>query len=406
MTITDDLIRALWELNEAVAEMVQPTEPPTPLPRPRYFEIVPGLVWPCPGRVGMKAFFSFGGTPARFLASGWARIIANAILEACADNPGLVLRALRRIQAAAAWCRARAEGRQRAAQEIMRQRAPAAEILEAEVAMLALAGEDASARGLIADALAELGSAALKMVLQTSPKTSLPRPRLFELAPGVVWPHPELAAGGIWDSAYYELAHAELGGHYLITPGAADVVLKACADNPREILRSLQRIRAATAWCRARAAGRERAAREILRQQGAEMEAVRAMADRQKAPDDGRQMLSAVLQALDDLRCAAERMVAEVKPLPRPRVFGVTEHVAWPYPGTPAPDTFFMVGRQPEFYIIDDRPGAATAARAIVADCGGQPRRVLRALRRIQAAAAWCRARVEGRERAAREVSR
>jgi hypothetical protein len=63
---------------------------------------------------------------------------AEQILKLLGYQPRNVLRALRRIQAATAWCQARAQGRRRAAREILHQQRAAAAILEAEVAIRAL----------------------------------------------------------------------------------------------------------------------------------------------------------------------------------------------------------------------------------------------------------------------------
>jgi hypothetical protein len=63
---------------------------------------------------------------------------AEALGNRVGWQPRLVLRAVRRLQAAAAWCRARAAGRQRAAQEIIRQQSKAVEALEAEAVLAKL----------------------------------------------------------------------------------------------------------------------------------------------------------------------------------------------------------------------------------------------------------------------------
>lgn len=126
---------ALADLEEAVNKIKQNTSPATPLPRVRRFEIVAGkITWPNQDDLRSIAL----GKTTLFLGD-WNRIYAcKTLLEACEYQPRLILRALRRIQAATAWCEARAEGRQRAAEEILRQQARAVEALEAEAAMLAL----------------------------------------------------------------------------------------------------------------------------------------------------------------------------------------------------------------------------------------------------------------------------
>jgi hypothetical protein len=76
------------------------------------------------------------GYPGPTLKYSWE--VARRIGNACGWQPRKVLRALRRLQAIAAWCRARRAGLERAAQEILRQQARAMEQLEAEAAMAAL----------------------------------------------------------------------------------------------------------------------------------------------------------------------------------------------------------------------------------------------------------------------------
>ena len=66
---------------------------------------------------------------------------SDSLLAVCGHQPRKVLRCLRRIQAATAWCYARAEGRKRAAEEILRQQQGAADTLKAEAAMQALGKE-------------------------------------------------------------------------------------------------------------------------------------------------------------------------------------------------------------------------------------------------------------------------
>ena len=150
----DLLAEALGELRNAAQEMFGRTIPAVPLPRPRVFTIAPGVTWPSTERteaqflgilvwkhpeergVGELPYTRYSLT-----ISGPAKIAA-IVLERCKYQPRLVLRALRRIQAAAAWCRARAEGRRRAAREILRQQARAEAALGGEIAIRALAKID------------------------------------------------------------------------------------------------------------------------------------------------------------------------------------------------------------------------------------------------------------------------
>jgi len=143
---TELIAGALRGLEMAVVEMLKQTTPPTPLPRPRYFRFAPGLEWPSrdPQLLeGGENYFSgyyllTSGAPALSLHEPPG--VARAIVKACNGRPRRLLCALRRIQAATAWCHARAAGRRRAAQEILRQQARAAEVLRDEAALRALEG--------------------------------------------------------------------------------------------------------------------------------------------------------------------------------------------------------------------------------------------------------------------------
>ena len=122
MNYSDLVTAALEDLNSAAEKMVAQTTPATPMPRPRIFIICETVSWP---------FLRSDSSPCRDR-------IASKIVVGCKKQPRLILRAIRRIQAATAWCKARTEGRRRQAEEILRQQSAAVEALEAEAAMLAL----------------------------------------------------------------------------------------------------------------------------------------------------------------------------------------------------------------------------------------------------------------------------
>ncbi len=128
-----DAIRQLGQAAEQAFDW--PTTPQTPRPRLRQFHIVPGLViWPYPDQKWSR--ISVARDTRSIMDS--PRDSAEQILKLLGYQPRKVLRALRRIQAATAWCQARAQGRRRAAREILHQQRAAAAILEAEVAIRAL----------------------------------------------------------------------------------------------------------------------------------------------------------------------------------------------------------------------------------------------------------------------------
>ncbi len=130
--------QALRDLDQAVIQMLKPTEPTTAPPRAKIFMFAENIFWPvvyANDRHNPEwGYFNHEGCRHTLSYSANVTVIVNE----CGSQPRKVLRALRRIQAAAAWCYARAEGRKRQAEEILRQQATAVEALKAEAAMQAL----------------------------------------------------------------------------------------------------------------------------------------------------------------------------------------------------------------------------------------------------------------------------
>lgn len=86
-------------------------------------------------------------------------------------------------------------------------------------------------------------------------------------------------------------------------------------------------------------------------------------------------------------------------PKPRPRTFEFAPGVTWP--------------RDDNLYYMRVRSGAGVyitndwrIVDEVYKACGGQPRKVYRALRRIRAAIEWCRARRAGKKRMMEEIIR
>ena len=117
--------------------------------------------------------------------------------------------------------------------------------------------------------------------------------------------------------------------------------------------------------------------------------------------------------AVFELRRAADRMLAAhssmrgLSQLPRPRRFVIAGNVSWP-DNISRPDDYrdFILGAseaggecRPLSWLPDIQ---AEIKRA----CRGQPRRILHAIRQLQAAARWCDARVAGMERERVEIIR
>lgn len=132
------LREALQQLGRAAERLEKNSVPNVPLPRPRKFSFAAEVQWPYINKDNRVVFTEAYHLYNYSILNYGVNYIADGILAGCGGQPRLILRALRRIQAATAWCEARAEGRQRAAEEILRQQAKAVEALEAEAAMLAL----------------------------------------------------------------------------------------------------------------------------------------------------------------------------------------------------------------------------------------------------------------------------
>lgn len=145
------LIMALADLEHGRRALASQTTPHTPLPRSRLL-LLAGVAKESQEKE--KSFWFDGGSSIEWRCVLVRRDkhdlfwgieqpeqraeMAAAIADVCGWQPRRMLRALRRIQAATAWCQARAAGRQRAAAEILRQQAGAAAMIEAEAALVAL----------------------------------------------------------------------------------------------------------------------------------------------------------------------------------------------------------------------------------------------------------------------------
>ncbi len=118
------LNKEVARLEQAISDMLNPTFPQTPLPRPRFFAITPTIIWPFQEKNGTKILWASvahtdGGR--RESVDLPSPQFWDIMWEYC-TSPTRGLRVLMRLQAARAWCQARAEGRRRAAQEVLRQR--------------------------------------------------------------------------------------------------------------------------------------------------------------------------------------------------------------------------------------------------------------------------------------------
>jgi hypothetical protein len=141
-----DLYRAAQEYNE-----VRSQYPRLPNVRVPAIRVSAQLIWPAvthSGKVDLAALSrpSHAMLPRCWCAQcaplyvAYPERVVEVLREDTGQHPRDLLRALRRIQAAAAWCRARTAGLQRALEEVARQQARAVEALETEAAVRTLAG--------------------------------------------------------------------------------------------------------------------------------------------------------------------------------------------------------------------------------------------------------------------------
>ncbi len=126
----------------------------------------------------------------------------------------------------------------------------------------------------IEQALRELGDSVEKLLAPTRPNTPIPRPRVFRIGSSFRWPYiwgngkPEwiLMSSGEYcysiDPRFRTKSYPERQTSYLIR-----ALLSDCEYQPSRVLRAATQIRVAAEWCRKRAEGRRRHAKEILLQQ-------------------------------------------------------------------------------------------------------------------------------------------
>ncbi len=135
LQILQEELRALEKPRPSCLKIQHPKHHP---PRIRHFVLASGkgqaVVWGFTIQQG-KIGCVYPGGETYYLSMS---TVGHAILQLTGCQPRLVLRAIRRIQAATAWCKTRTESRKRAAQEILRQQQGALSALEAEAAMQAL----------------------------------------------------------------------------------------------------------------------------------------------------------------------------------------------------------------------------------------------------------------------------
>lgn len=123
----DDYYRVLYQrierLKVAIHKLLQPTRPRTPLPRPKAFWLTSTFVWPACLQTGYNS-----GSGWEYMWNkdhkSWVKLTPPAVDElllSCEWQDRKVFQLIRRLDAATSWCYARREGRERMAEEIVRQ---------------------------------------------------------------------------------------------------------------------------------------------------------------------------------------------------------------------------------------------------------------------------------------------
>lgn len=118
------IAHALERLSTAWRAANEHGHPEVRLSRVRKFYVAPDALWPYDYNSiesGIRIPYKEWEAASIYRINKDPYSAAEAICEACKWQPRLILRSLRRIEAAIRWCEARAAGRKRASEEIRRQ---------------------------------------------------------------------------------------------------------------------------------------------------------------------------------------------------------------------------------------------------------------------------------------------
>lgn len=223
--------------------------------RPRIFAFAPRITYPAIRRDGTVCYdlirIRGGRKPVPFGRLYEQKQLIWHIEDQCRADPRLMLRAVRRIQAATRWLEARYEGIRRHITHVeTAQQKAVAELTAYRVARI-LTG--AASRTPKEELVEIVRSALYNLAAQgaaLSPRPGI-RPRRFELVPGIIYPW--IDDDGTPD--YQCIA--------IRSPGSTHERRDSCASSwlpywicmgpschPRRVLRALRRIEAAAAWLR------------------------------------------------------------------------------------------------------------------------------------------------------------
>lgn len=115
----------------------------------------------------------------------------------------------------------------------------------------------------VSAAIADLRAAVKELTADTNPQTPLPRKKVLKGA-GLEWPGPYFVGGGLPDWSVIIVGKT---ARNLTDGGLVGSIIRQTGNQPAKVLAAIQLLEAAAKWCRDRRAGRERHAREIVRQQ-------------------------------------------------------------------------------------------------------------------------------------------
>jgi hypothetical protein len=117
-TMRQALRKATRELYEAATALgAQRTRPDTPRPRRKEIELCPGFRWPSETRDDFQYVWALdvAGVKHQVNSESFIELMINVNRA----RPKEVLRTMRRLQQAAKWCRARIQGREKAARNVL-----------------------------------------------------------------------------------------------------------------------------------------------------------------------------------------------------------------------------------------------------------------------------------------------
>lgn len=133
------------EMERHIDLLGRQTSPPTPMPRPKRF-VIRGLdgiaYWPAHDRNGFTHWHAIlcNGKDGKseYFIQLWMKGVEQTLLERCEFKPSNAYALVESMKQVIRWLQKRTEGRQRQAQEILRQQQRYVDLIEAEAALIKL----------------------------------------------------------------------------------------------------------------------------------------------------------------------------------------------------------------------------------------------------------------------------